>query len=347
MPHPSPRTEAQTNTVGVIFTLSNYAAAFAVERESAIETARHCLIHCLGRGFEALRDPECAPLVGPVVPGALMPGGARVPGTSLELEPVQAAFCIGLLFCRRVSADHWLASVRAYAGDWLGAILAVADHQARKAAMEGRTPPRVRDLLIAIVKALEIQAVLASIEEEEDPAAADESIRLARAAATAVVAAQLGGTPGQIATAVSYSSLDGEMFVHPDEPYTVARGYWAAADTISRGVRRAYQATAADRPAFLTAVDLTIVELADSQLGTTPFTPRKSFGTAAVDRLARARRPQDVARLMSGFNAAVEASFPARQAERIKALFAAPRELDELPVNELIAALVTNGAAQR
>jgi 2-methylcitrate dehydratase len=346
MPHPSPRTEAQTNTVGAIFALSNYAAAFAVERDSALETARHCLIHCLGRGFEALRDPERAPLIGPVVPGALMPGGARVPGTSLELEPIQAAFCIGLLFCRRVSAGHWLASVRAYAGDWLGAILAVADHQARKAAMEGRAPPRVRDLLTAIVKALEIQAVLAE-DEEEDPGSADESIRLARAAATAVVAAQLGGTPGQIATAVSYSSLDGEMFVHPDEPYTVARGYWAAADTISRGVRRAYQATAADRPAFLSAVDLTVVELADSQLGTTPFTPRKAFGTAAVDRLARARTPQDVARLMSGFNTAVETSFPARQAERIKALFAAPREIDELPVNELIAALVTNGGAQR
>jgi 2-methylcitrate dehydratase len=346
MPHPSPRTEGQTNTAGVIFALSNYAAAFAVEREPALETARHCLIHCLGRGFEALRDPECAPLIGPIVPGALMPGGARVPGTSLELEPVQAAFCIGLLFSRRVSADHWLASVRAYAGDWLGAILAVADHQARKAAMEGRTPPRVRDLLAAIAKALEIQAVLASI-EEEDPAAGDERIRLARAAATAVVAAQLGGTPGQIATAVSYSTLDGEMFVHPDEPDTAARGYWAAADTISRGVRRAYQATAADRPAFLSAVDLAVVELADSQLGATPFTPRKSFGTAAVDRLTRARRAQDVARLMRGFNAAVEACFPARQAERIKALFAAPRQLDELPVNELIAALVTNGAAQR
>ncbi len=346
MPDPSPRSQGQTNTASLIFALSNYAAAFAVERESAIETARHCLIDTLGRGFAVLRDPECAPLIGPIVPGALMPGGARVPGTSLELEPVQAAFCNTLMLCRRVSADHWLASIRAQAADWLGAILAVADHQARKAAMEGRTPPKVRDVLAAIVKALEIQAVLASIEEEY-LAPGDEPIRLARAAATAVAAAQLGGTPGQIATAVSYSTLDGEMFVHPDEPYTVARGYWAAADTISRGVRRAYQATAADSPAFLSSVDLTIVELADSQLGTTAFTPKMSFGTAAVDRLTEARKPQDVARLTSGFQAAVDGCFPARQAERLKALFAAPRQLDELPFNELIAALVTNGTPRR
>src|SRR6185437_16176648 len=124
--------EDQSNTVSLVVGLANYAATHAITSNSAIATARLCFIDALARGFEALRDPECAALIGPLVPGALMPGGARVPGTSLELDPVQAAFCNGLMLCRPANGDHWQALSSGRAADSLGAILAVADYLARK-----------------------------------------------------------------------------------------------------------------------------------------------------------------------------------------------------------------------
>jgi 2-methylcitrate dehydratase PrpD len=342
MLHPALENEEQTHTVSLIAAIADYAGAFAVRGESAIETARACLIDALARAIESLRDPECAALIGPIVPGALMPGGARVPGTSLELEPAQAAFCIGLLLCRPGGDDCWPAAGDPRPIDSLGAILAVADYQARKATMEGKPPPTVRDVLAAMVKALEIQGMLAAVDEADD-APGSAPLRIARVAATAIVAAQLGGTEGQIARAVSYACLDGEMFVHPDDRHAAGRRDWAAADTISRAVRHACQATAAGRPGFLTSADLEVASLADRLLGAGRTMARKDFGTQAIGRLTALRMAQDAAQLATRFRAAVERYFPMRQAERLKALFAAPGRLDDLPVNELVAALVTNG----
>ncbi|HYK24610.1 MAG TPA: MmgE/PrpD family protein, partial [Steroidobacteraceae bacterium] len=59
----------------------------------------------------------------------------------------------------------------------------------------------------------------------------------------------------------------------------------------------------------------------------------------------RRRRSEAIPLLFEKFKAAVAARFPARQAERIESLFADPAKLDALPVNELMAALVTNGSA--
>ncbi|HEX3845304.1 MAG TPA: MmgE/PrpD family protein, partial [Steroidobacteraceae bacterium] len=101
--------EDQSNTVSLAVALAEYAAADAIKSDSAFATARHCLIDALAHGFEALRDPRCAALMGPLVPGALMPGGARVPGTSLELDPAQAAFCTSLMLCQTASGSHWQA----------------------------------------------------------------------------------------------------------------------------------------------------------------------------------------------------------------------------------------------
>src|ERR1700677_2043104 len=100
MLNPALEAELQTNTASLIVALADYATGFAIGSGTAIRTARHCLIDALGGGFEALREPECAALIGPLVPGSLMPGGARVPGTSLELDPAQAAFCTGLMLAR-------------------------------------------------------------------------------------------------------------------------------------------------------------------------------------------------------------------------------------------------------
>lgn len=342
----NPLLEAQDspNRVSLVVAVAEYAATFTIDSDSAIHTARHCLIDALGRGFEALREPECAALIGPLVPGAVMPGGARVLGTSLELDPAQAAFCTGLLLSRATTGDYLPALRSIRPGDQLGAILAVADYRARKATMEGKPPPKVRDVLIALVKALEIQGVLTLESGRHQASIGTATIRLLRVAATAVVTAQLGGTLEQIATALSYACIDGGMLVDTDEPYDIGRGDWATADAISRAVRHGCQAMVGSHSSYLTSAELKAVDLAGKLLGARPSTAKKPFGVAVIGRLSRVRNPQQIAHLTARFQAAVERYFPTRQTERIKALFAAPERLDDLPVNELLAALVTNGA---
>lgn len=343
---PVRETQGATNSASLVLAVADYAAAFAVTGESVLATARHCLVDALGRALAALREPQCASSVAPLVPGALMPGGARVPGTSLELEPAQAAYCIGMMLCLPAQAPHWPATSPPCAADVLGAILAAADYQARKCAMEGKPPPKVREVLAAIVKALEIQGVLAALDAPN--AAPGNELRRARVAASALAAALLGGTRGQVARAVIHAILDGERYVPADERQPFGRSHWAAADTLGRAVRLACQATAAHRAGALTSAELESLEPAARMLGAQASgSPVERLGTGLIDRLAQLRQPRDAVQVTMRFAAAADSCFAPRQAERVKALFAAPQRLDDLPVNELMAALVSNGAPQR
>jgi 2-methylcitrate dehydratase len=339
--------EDQSNGVSLVTALADYAATFAVKSDAAIATARCCLIDALAHGFEALHDPQRAALIGPLVPGALMPGGARVPGTSLELDPAQAAFCTGLMLCRVASASHAEALHNGRAVDPVGAILAVADYLGRKATMEGKPPPQVRALLGAIIKALEIQRVLTKEGACQQIGVGTATIRVARIAATAIVTAQLGGDLGQIVTALSYACIDGGMLIGAAEmQYDVQREDWGRADAVSQAVRYACQAMTARPSGYLTSLDLEAVDLAGQLLGATAATPKKPFGTEVVGQLADFRKPLNAVQIAVRFERTVEKYFPPRQAERIKTLFAAPDRLDDLPVNELLAVLVTNGSAR-
>src|SRR5215472_7781011 len=141
----------------VLVAIAEYARNFVSLTPAAFDTARYCLMDTLACGFQALHYPACTRLLGPVVPGAVMPGGARVPGTSFELDPVQAAFNIGAMIRWLDFNDTWLAAEWGHPSDNLGSILAVADYLARRAVMSGEPPPRVRDVLTAMVKAHEIQ----------------------------------------------------------------------------------------------------------------------------------------------------------------------------------------------
>ncbi|HEY1892580.1 MAG TPA: MmgE/PrpD family protein [Steroidobacteraceae bacterium] len=331
---PALEIEDQTNTVSLAVALAEYAARFTIDNPGAMETARHCLIDALGGGFDALREPECAAHLAPLVPGAMMPGGSRVPGTSLELDPAQAAFCTALMLCRSASHGHWQTLSSGRAADSLGALLAVSDYQGRKAIMEGKPPPKVRDVLTAMIKTLEIQGVLGP-----DQA----TIRLARVAVTTVVTARLGGALGQIVTALSYACIDGGLPTEAEEQQEIGRRDWARADAMSRAVRHACQAMTA-ACSYLTPLDLKAVDLAGKLLGAKPWAPKKSFGTAIIDELADTCAPREAGQLTAKFHTSVDRYFPGRQAERIKSLFATPERLDDLPVNELLAALVINGA---
>jgi 2-methylcitrate dehydratase len=218
--------------------IAAYACNFSVTSETAYDTARYCFMDTLACGFQALKYPACRKLLGPVVPGAVMPGGARVPGTSFELDPVQAAFNIGAMIRWLDFNDTWLAAEWGHPSDNLGGILAVSDYRARNAVMSGQSPLKVRDVLTAMIKAHEIQGVLA-LENSFNRVGLDH-VLLVRVASSAVVTRLLGGSESQVVNAVSNAWIDGgALRTYRHAPNTGSRKSWAAGDATSRAVRLA------------------------------------------------------------------------------------------------------------
>ena len=238
----------------VLVDIAEYATAYQVTSEVAYVTARYCLLDTLACGFQALGYPACSKLLGPVVPGATMVGGARVPGTSYELEPVQAAFNIGAMIRWLDFNDTWLAAEWGHPSDNLGGILAVADYLSRRNLVEGKAPLQVRDLLTAMIKAHEIQGVTA-LENAYNKVGLDHVLNV-RVATTAVVTAMLGGSREQVINAVSNAFIDGgALRTYRHAPNTGSRKSWAAGDATSRGVRHALIALTGEMgyPSALTA----------------------------------------------------------------------------------------------
>jgi 2-methylcitrate dehydratase len=224
-----------------LIAIADYAALYTAATEAAMDTAFYCLMDSLACGFLALQYPACTKLLGPVVPGATMSHGARVPGTSYELDPVTGAFNIGAMVRWLDFNDTWLAAEWGHPSDNLGAILAVADYLSRKAHNEGRQPLVVRDLLTAMVKAHEIQGVLA-LENSFNRVGLDHVI-LVRVASAAVASHLLGASREQIINAVSNAWIDGAALrAYRHAPNTGSRKSWAAGDAASRGVRLALMA---------------------------------------------------------------------------------------------------------
>ncbi|MBC7983147.1 MAG: bifunctional 2-methylcitrate dehydratase/aconitate hydratase [Candidatus Obscuribacterales bacterium] len=222
----------------VLADIADYALSYRIESDIAFETAYYCLMDSLACGFLALKYPACTKLLGPVVMGATMPGGARVPGTSYELDPINAAFNIGTMIRWLDFNDTWLAAEWCHPSDNLGGILAVADYLSRNAKMQGKKPLTVRDVLTAMIKAHEIQGVI-GLENSFNRVGLDH-VLLVRIASTAVTAAMLGGTREQVINAVSNAWLDGgALRAYRHAPNTGSRKSWAAGDATSRAVRHA------------------------------------------------------------------------------------------------------------
>src|SRR5438094_7467010 len=470
----------------IMVDIADYAANYIPNSKEAIDTARYCFMDTLGCGLLALRYPECTKHLGPIVPGALLHNGARVPGTDWQLDPVHAAFNIGAMIRWLDFNDTWLAAEWGHPSDNLGAILSMADYLSRKALMEGTPPLRVREVLTAMIKAHEIQGVLA-LENSFNRVGLDH-VLLVRVASTAVVAGMLGASLDQIVNALSNAWIDGgALRTYRHAPNTGSRKSWAAGDATSRGVRHALMAlngemgypsalsaktwgfydvlfkgqafslpqpfgsyvmenvlfkisypaefhaqtaveaamtlhpkvkdrladierivietqepgvriidkvgplaNPADRDhciqymvavplifGRLTAADYEDAVAADPRIDelrasmqvreNRVFTEeyyapdKRCIGNAVqvffrdgshTERVQvdfpighRKRRAEGMPVLVRKFEASVEAHFGARQAERIKALFAKPKQLDALPVSELMAAMVTNGSA--
>jgi 2-methylcitrate dehydratase len=217
----------------VLTAIADYALSYEIGSTLAYETAGYCLMDTLACGFQALKYPACTKLMGPVVPGATLTNGARVPGTAYELDPINAAFNIGAMIRWLDFNDTWLAAEWGHPSDNLGGILAVADYLSR-----GGKRVVVRDVLTGMIKAHEIQGVLA-LENSFNRVGLDH-VLLVRVASTAVVTAMLGGTREQIVNAVSNAWIDGgALRTYRHAPNTGSRKSWAAGDATSRAVRHA------------------------------------------------------------------------------------------------------------
>jgi 2-methylcitrate dehydratase len=234
--------------------IASYVQSFAADGAEARRIARYCLMDTLGCGILALNYPPCTKLLGPPVPGAGLAGGARVPGTSYELDPVTAAFNIGTMIRWLDFNDTWLAAEWGHPSDNLGAILAVADYLSRRRAVAREPALTVGDVLTAMIKAHEIQGVLA-LHNSFNRAGLDH-VLLVRVASTAVVTHMLGGDYDQIVNAVSNAWIDGgALRAYRHAPNTGSRKSWAAGDATSRGVRLALIALTGEMgyPSALTA----------------------------------------------------------------------------------------------
>ncbi len=218
--------------------IAEYVANFDVDSSEAFNTARNCLMDTLGCGLLALRFPECTKHLGPIAPGTVVPNGARVPGTSHELDPVKAAWDIGCIIRWLDYNDTWLAAEWGHPSDNLGGILAISDFICRNPSLYGNRKLTMRDILGAMIKAHEIQGVLA-LKNSFNRVGLDH-VLLVRVASTAVVTKLLGGTKNQIIDAVSQAWVDGcSLRTYRHAPNAGSRKSWAAGDATSRAVRLA------------------------------------------------------------------------------------------------------------
>ncbi|TMH45333.1 MAG: bifunctional 2-methylcitrate dehydratase/aconitate hydratase, partial [Betaproteobacteria bacterium] len=233
----------------VLVDIADYVSKPEIGSAEAYDTARLCLMDTLGCGLEALEYPACTKLLGPLVPGTAVAKGARVPGTRFELDPVQAAFNIGAMIRWLDFNDTWLAAEWGHPSDNLGGILAVADWLSRNG-----TPLVMRDVLTAMIKAHEIQGVIA-LQNSFNRVGLDHVV-LVKVASTAVVSNLLGLSREAIINAVSNAWLDGHSLrTYRHAPNTGSRKSWAAGDATSRAVRLALIARTGEMgyPSVLTA----------------------------------------------------------------------------------------------
>ncbi|MFC5451925.1 bifunctional 2-methylcitrate dehydratase/aconitate hydratase [Paenibacillus aestuarii] len=238
----------------VLVDIADYVSSYSIDSQEAWQAARLCLIDTLGCGLLALRYPECTKHLGPIVPGTVVPHGAKVPGTSYQLDPVTAAFNIGCMIRWLDYNDTWLAAEWGHPSDNLGGILAIADYLSRSRAAEGKAPLTMRSVLEGMIKAHEIQGVIA-LQNSFNRVGLDHVI-LVKVASTAVVSALLGLSQDEIVNAVSNAWIDGQALrTYRHAPNTGSRKSWAAGDATSRAVRLALMAQKGEMgyPSALTA----------------------------------------------------------------------------------------------
>ena len=263
--------------------IADYVVDYQVDSQEAYDTARYMLLDSLACAMLAMKFPDCVKHLGPIVPGAELAGGARVPGTSFELDPVQAAFNIGTLVRWLDFNDTWLAAEWGHPSDNLGAVLAVGDYLSRKAERENGKPVTVRDVLTWAIKAHEIQGQYA-LKNSFNRVGLDHVI-LVRLASTAVATHMLGGGKDEIVSAVSHSWIDGgALRTYRHAPNAGPRKSWAAGDACRRAVIHALNAVkgCVGYPSALTAKTW---GFQDVLFNGKPFEFEMSFGSYVMENV--------------------------------------------------------------
>ncbi len=250
----SPTSNVRPDPDKVLVDIADYVCHYEINSVEAFDTARYCLMDTLGCGLEALGYPACTKLLGPIVHGTLVPDGAKVPGTQFQLDPVQAAFNIGTMVRWLDFNDTWLAAEWGHPSDNLGGIMASADFVSRRAVACGKKPVTMKDVLTAMIKAHEIQGVIA-IENSFNRVGLDHVV-LVKVATTAVVTRMMGGSKEEVINALSNAWIDGQSLrIYRHAPNTGSRKSWAAGDATARGVSLALMALKGEMgyPSALTA----------------------------------------------------------------------------------------------
>lgn len=267
----------------VIVDIVDYVLNYKITSVEAFETARLCLMDTLGCGLLALNFPECTKLMGPVVPGATLKNGARVPGTNYELDPVQAAFNIGTMIRWLDFNDTWLAAEWGHPSDNLGAILAVADYLCRERCCEGKSPLLMQDVLTAMIKAHEIQGCMA-LENSFNRVGLDHVI-LVKLASTAVAAQLLGADRDLLLKTLSQVFVDGQSLrTYRHAPNAGSRKSWAAGDATSRAVRLALIAKAGEM-GYPSALSAPTWGFYDVLFGKKPFKFQRPYGSYVMEHV--------------------------------------------------------------
>lgn len=311
----------------LLVAIVDYAAGSAATGPGEFDAARTCFLDALASGFVALKDPECTRLIGPVVRGATTNGGARIPGTSYELDPVKAAFDLGVLLrCADARGPH--------PADTFGGLLAIADWRSRCAAAEGGRTSTVRDFLDAAIRAFELHHGLAASNPLAERGFDDATF--VRVATAAVGVSLLGGSRAQALAATAHAFADGAALRLAETNALAAfRGRWANADAAARGVRLALLSAHEETSAALPAAAVEIARAFEASFVGRPFALDRPFGAGAIEALPFGLRAE--------LQPTIVARFSARQAQAIVDLFADPARIDAMLVHEFVSALVKSG----
>lgn len=227
--------DSTNKTDQLLVEITDYVLNKEIKRSEAYSTAHYVLKDSLGCGILALRYPECTKVLGPIIPGTIVPNGARVPGTNYVMDPVKAAFDIGTIIRWLDYNDTWLAAEWGHPSDNLGSILAVSDYVSRQRMAQGKQPLRIKDVLEMMIKAHEIQGILA-LENSFNRVGLDH-VLLVKIASTAVATKLLGGGREEIINALSNAWIDNaSLRTYRHAPNTGSRKSWAAGDATSRAV---------------------------------------------------------------------------------------------------------------
>ena len=220
----------------VLVKITDYVLNKEINSSEAISTARYCLMDTLGCGLLALTFSDCKDLLGPYVENTSVPNGVRVPGTNHVLDPVKGAWDIGAIIRWLDFNDTWLAAEWGHPSDNLGGILSAADFISQKNIEEGKDPLTIDDVLKAMVKAHEIQGILA-LENSFNRVGLDHVV-LVKIASTAVISSLFGLSREKTIDALSQAFVDGQSLrTYRHAPNAGPRKSWAAGDATSRAMQ--------------------------------------------------------------------------------------------------------------